>query len=1154
MNLASRETMQARLQEILIIKKKGDLNSAIHKTKQLINDAPGFFDGWMELGLLYRAVGERSQALFAFQTATKLHLDDIQVWIYIVEENISLRQLDEAIKNLDHIFDIHPDHRLALLRLGEIYKLQDQRLKAMECFQKVLEIEPNHLWANILVAVEYRDADNFLNAEQQLLKVLDMHPNNFPVLKELAKTYQSQNRLEDALLFYERAAKENPDSVWTHFQIAEIYHQLNQPNAVETILESLVESHSDDYNFLMACGRLERQRNRRKKALHWFQVATEKAPTLEKERVAQLLSIEELLALGDFDESLQAVETLAKWRPNHISDKISLGTILQRLSHFTDAILIFQEVLDCDSENTYVYLCLAQSLDADSRTDEAIALLKNAPFSVYETAKVQNQLGHLYRYQNNRTQAIDCFQKALAIDPTHLWANIRLAGELRDLGELNSAKQQLLDALTHHPDHLTLLLELGETEKTQNHIEAAITFYQKADKLYGDRPEPKLKTVQALMTANQLAQATSILHQLLEQYPSDHRVLMQWGYIERQRGHRETSLNWFQQASDIAANPSQRRIAQLFAIDELQELGRLEEAYYSVEELLEQSPRDVDIKMRLGKILQSQPDLTAATNLYTDVLEETPNHLQARIELARTLSQSSQMSNAIKLLTETYDLLGPTPQLLMLLGELAIAQDDWVTAQQWYEDAYQRYPFNPHCPIALANVMVLQGKRDKGFALLKQAEQNLPHVADIPLKIAQIHGQLGELDEGVQILQQLQIRFPDHVPSRLALAQIYGQAGEFDQAQMLLDGITSDRVIWKKQIEHLRGEIALQHYAYETAEYHFQNALTHAPTLNERDRLAITLMAMGKLDEASSQLKLATEELELKAAPSAASIPLVHHVAKVIQSFRIAPDLLAQLKTIQEESKEDQLLALGQLMIQDPYYIGSAITLAKELRHQGIFTQLRDILPTVSLGLPSIPRCIVQYWDAPEPPKDVQILNQTWQDQNPDYEYHRFSYQDALGFIDQYYSNDDRILKAFQNCDQPATQADFFRLAYLNKKGGFYADADDRCRRSLDILLERNPELVLLQEDFACIGNNFMGCIPGQATVRIAFYQAVQNLLHYSADGPWFQTGPCSDHLCLGQYLVTLLELSRLSSMATPLGTESNRIEVYHHSTYCFAL
>jgi len=134
-------------------------------------------------------------------------------------------------------------------------------------------------------------------------------------------------------------------------------------------------------------------------------------------------------------------------------------------------------------------------------------------------------------------------------------------------------------------------------------------------------------------------------------------------------------------------------------------------------------------------------------------------------------------------------------------------------------------------------------------------------------------------------------------------------------------------------------------------------------------------------------------------------------------------------------------------------------------------------------------------------------LCRTWQEKNPTFEYYRFSVRSAAGFIKHYYK--DEVFQAFRHCSHPAMQSDFFRLAYLYKMGGFYADADDICRQSLEPLVSLNAELVLFQEAFLpTLGNNFIGCMPNHNIIRYALDEAVESLLSYSAESAWFTTGP----------------------------------------------
>jgi len=134
-----------------------------------------------------------------------------------------------------------------------------------------------------------------------------------------------------------------------------------------------------------------------------------------------------------------------------------------------------------------------------------------------------------------------------------------------------------------------------------------------------------------------------------------------------------------------------------------------------------------------------------------------------------------------------------------------------------------------------------------------------------------------------------------------------------------------------------------------------------------------------------------------------------------------------------------------------------------------------------------------------------------------------FSLDKAIAFLQENY--DSQVLQAFNNCHHAATKSDFFRLAYLNKMGGFYADVDDKCLQPLDALVNHNPELIVAQGLRSNIENDFLGCIPGQVMIAAAFNQAVESLIDYCNESPWFKTGPAliTSSVCNGlvPYLTT---------------------------------
>lgn len=959
-----------------------------------------------------------------------------------------------------------------------------------------------------LIKVRMKCSSSLSDVEEILGTALEHHPNSFDLWMQLGEARKKWNSLGQAIECYQQASRIQSNCIEPQLKIVELLLDLRRSDEAEILLNELLKYYPSDYTVITKLGRLERKKGNRERALELFELAVKETSSSTRKMNASLLATQELSALNRLDEALEIIEPILEEWPQNTWAKMILGNLLMHKKDFWGASKAFQEVLQLSPEDINAYAKLAQALKGSGKSDDAIHLLNQTSSHVYNNHQIQQNLGILYRDQHDREKAIECFQRAFDAVPTDLWYSLSLANEWIESNSFELAEEQLTKTLEYHPGNIHVLLKLGKLAQKCQKLETAISYYQQAEKLHHNSIEPSLKIVQTLISFNEIERAESKLLQLLQQHSDNFSVIKQFGLIERWKENSESAIDWFLKAKELTTDPEHLKNVQLLIAEEQQFLGQVGDARQNIEALLKQYPDDIDVQMSLGGVLQRQLDFGAASKIYEKAIANNPGYAQARIELAKVLSQSKQTDQAIDLLIDAHRQLGPNLQILMRLGQLVTALDDWDTARGWYDEAHKLYPFSPQPYTALASIMTLQGDSAEGLALLQRAQSRMPCAVEIPLKIAHIYRQLGNIVQAIQELMLSQERFPHHIPLRLLLARLHMDMGAFNRAQEVIDTIDSKRATWQKEIERIRGDLALNHYDYQQAEAHFRRTLVYLPTPDERNRLATILAILGKLDEASTQLKLATESLAIQSSPGKSAIPLISHSAKIIRSFRTNPFLLGQLLEAQDETGEDRILALSQIVVQEPAYLGAASALTKELRHQGIFAQLLNALPGNQANLPSIPRRIIQYWNDSVLPKDVQHLCHSWPEVNPDYEYRCFSRQEAIAFIKQHYDEDKRILAAFQNCDEPATQSDFFRLAYLNKMGGFYADADDGCRSSLDTVLDLNPELVLIQEPLAHIGNNFIGCIPGQTTVRVAFYRAVENLLNYSGETPWFKTGP----------------------------------------------
>ncbi len=880
------------------------------------------------------------------------------------------------------------------------------------------------------------------------------------------------------------------DHYWAKVHIAIIYRELGQLEISENYLNQILEISSDHPFILFQLGETYRLQQNYEEAICKYQKSLEVDPENPWADIQIAIAQRES---GQWGAAEQQLNQILDKNPSHFQAHIQQGVLARWRDEHGKALDWFRQAEEYAieiSQKLQTQLLICETLQELDQLVDAYTVANQLADQYPEDSQALMILGNLFRRQQAFDLAADLYQKILSIQPNHHPASIQLSRCLYDLGQAEAA----LQALTAVEDKSVAAVPI-QTRK-----------------------------VEILRELHRLDEAEQTLQSLLERFPMDSRVLMQWGYLERQRGQRQRALGYFRQAADHPLQAHQGLAAQFCAIEELRDLDRLDEAKTEIQQVLAKYPQHRRANMILASIFYRQLELGTAAEVYRKLLQFNPHNTNAQFELARVLSEMQQQTTeaVAHLQVQYHQSKRPELRILMRLGQLAEAQEDYPEAQRWYEQARELYPHRAQVYSALAEVMYRQAEIEGAIALLSDARQEIPQAPELPLKLASLQMRLGYPVKSLRILEEVYQRFPHQISVLLQLCHLHLQLGEFENAEGLLAGTGFDHGNWRKQVALLRAEMALRRFQPQMAEPYLREAIAIAPaTPHEHNRLAQTYLLQAEPLKAYEQVKLATDLLKLKMAPGQTNIPLKDHVAVLINQMRMNPAMLEQLQAAMQEQGKERLIGLGTIVAQEPTYLGAGLCLMQALRQQDIFAEWRRLLPVGAVGLPQIPKRIVQFWDSPKPPEEIAGVMRSWVEMNPDYEYVRFSLQRAIAFLQEYYDAD--VLKAFQLCGHVATQADLFRLAYLNKMGGFYADADDRCLVSLDDLVESNAELVVYQEEYASIGNNFLGCIPNQSMIQMALYQAVENLLNYTTEGPWFQTGPGLMTGCVGLGLVPYL-------------------------------
>lgn len=176
-----------------------------------------------------------------------------------------------------------------------------------------------------------------------------------------------------------------------------------------------------------------------------------------------------------------------------------------------------------------------------------------------------------------------------------------------------------------------------------------------------------------------------------------------------------------------------------------------------------------------------------------------------------------------------------------------------------------------------------------------------------------------------------------------------------------------------------------------------------------------------------------------------------------------------------------------------------------------------------------VPGRLVHYWEGPESAPVSRNLA-AWAALHPGWAQLVFSPDNALAWLR---AQVPAVAPLFAALRLPAARADLFRLAFLAREGGVWADVDEFPRVSVAGWVQGAGAVCVIEPGFGTVANNFIAARPRQAWMERAQAMAVAGLeTRLAADEPpypWWDSGPAvmtralAEALCGGAHGVRLL-------------------------------
>lgn len=482
--------------------------------EQYLSLDPGYWEGLLELGSHYLALGDSERAAAALRRAVELQ-PSAHAYQSLGDIYSRAEQTENAILNYRQSLELDPGNLAVRLKLGELLfedrryqealgeagaviaadegngfalDLKGRALRELLAFdeanavaERLLAADPSDLKAAYLKVTIAEKRRDYAAAAAELEKVLGRSRagedpkrsagTDRVFLVHLGFAYQQLGRHADAVRAFERAkgAGNDPEAPLLGYHVDALILAKDWERALDEV------------------------RAARRRFPGNVEMATQEA-TILRER-------------GDLQGALAILDELRRQSPRDVDVLLGVAGFHQRARRLPDAEAALREARELEPQSLRTLFQLGAVLERQSRHDEAELVFREALTVDPNSAPVLNYLGYMNVDRGVRLEeALALIERALEIDPGNGAYLDSLGWALYRLGRIEEAETQVRKALEQQGNNAVVLDHLGDILERRGRVGEALEFWNKAlageddgDELDRERVERKIREAQSTL-------------------------------------------------------------------------------------------------------------------------------------------------------------------------------------------------------------------------------------------------------------------------------------------------------------------------------------------------------------------------------------------------------------------------------------------------------------------------------------------------------------------------------------------------------------------------------------------------------------------------------------------------------------------------------
>ncbi len=485
----------------------GKLDRAAECLEKIVALDERNFSAYEELARLYRQAERWDSLVDTYRNHIMATSDPAtRVDLYVAMGSVYQQRLgdvDRAIEAFTDVLTFNPDEPRALAALGRLYEGVSEWDRAIDVMSQLVQTSSDPLERVELHyrigRISYEHQGDAEEGESQFLAALNENPAHVPSMEALVELYSQRGdwmKAAQMMIRAEQVASSVLDKVRLLYQAARIYHdRLGNIEQAKVLFGQVVELDPEHVGSAEPLAELYFREQDWARLSPLLDMLVRKYQQEQRDpRVLNELyfrTAKTADALGDYEKALNF------YKGAYDIDSTYLPTLMGRAD-------LLYKMQDWDAAGKIYQTILVQHRDSQAEAD---------------VVRIYYRLGMVRLQLDERKKALNMFEKALEIDPTHpdtLLAVIDIQAAQGDYEAVVQAKRALM-ATANDDERVQLLDEIGSIYHDQlSNPQKSISSYLEALDVRGDDHQLLQKVLDLYTETEQWKKAVETIERFIE--------------------------------------------------------------------------------------------------------------------------------------------------------------------------------------------------------------------------------------------------------------------------------------------------------------------------------------------------------------------------------------------------------------------------------------------------------------------------------------------------------------------------------------------------------------------------------------------------------------------------------------------------------------